>query len=139
MNTSDAAKLLTVAAGFDRRQVTDITATAWAAALDGYTYPECERAIIDHHRDPETRGQYLTVGHVLDRVEADTRARKGDVEADVRSAKARGLIDESWPRREPLPADVAARLSFMRDQERLEARKFNELERGDDEDGDDAA
>lgn len=132
MNRTDAAKLLTVAAGFDRRQVTEITATAWAAALDGYTYAECERAIIAHHRDPATRGQYLTVGHVLDRVEAEKRAAKGDVEADVRSAKARRLIPESWPKREPLAGDIAAKLSYLREAERIEARKFSELDPGDD-------
>lgn len=124
MTPVEAAKLLTVAAGFDRRQVTEVTATAWAAALTGQTYADCERAIIEHHRDPVTRSQYLTVGHVLDRVESWARASKGDVEADVRSAIARGLIGADWPKREPLPGDVAARLSFLRERERDEARRF---------------
>lgn len=127
MNRTDAAKLLTVAAGFDRRQVTEVTATAWAAALHGYNYRECETAIIEHHRDPATRGQYLTVGHVLDRVEHDNRAKRSDVEADVRSAKARGLIEQSWPKREPLPGDVAALLAAARERDRQTATRFLEL------------
>ncbi|MEW1706966.1 hypothetical protein AB0230_06965 [Microbacterium sp. NPDC089190] len=121
MNTSEAAKLLTVAAGFDRRQVTDVTATAWAAALKGHTYSECERAIIAHHRDPATRTTYLTVGHVLDRVEAGDRTSAADVETDVRAAKARGIIVQDWPRREPLTPEAAYKLRAARERDRQEA------------------
>jgi len=121
MNTSDAAKLLTVAAGFDRRQVTEVTATAWAAALDGHSYAECERAIIAHHRDPARRTTYLTVGHVLDRVEAGDRTSTADVEADVRSAKARGIIPADWPRRRELTPEAAYRLAQARERDRQEA------------------
>lgn len=127
MTPTDAGKLLTVAAGFDRRQVTEVTATAWALALNGYEYADCERAIIEHHRDPATRRDYLTVGHVLDRVEAYARGKVSDVEADVRSAKARGLIDRDWPKREPLPGDVAARLSIARQRDLEESRRLGEL------------
>jgi len=131
MNATEAAKLLTVAAGFDRRQVTEITATAWAAALTGHDYQECETAIIAHHRDPATRGQYLTVGHVLDRVEAARRdVRAVDIEADVRSAKARGLIGQDWPRRDPLPESIARRLADLRELDRSEARRIAELTGG---------
>lgn len=128
MNRVDAAKLLTVAAGFDRRQVTEVTATAWAAALTGYQYGECEAAIIAHHRDPATRAAYLTVGHVLDRVEAANRAKTADVEADVRSAKARGLVDRDWPRRDPLPPAIAAKLAASREADRQTAVRYLEVE-----------
>lgn len=131
MNVTEAAKLLTVAAGFDRRQVTELTATAWAAALDGYRYVECERAVIEHHRDPATRTTYLTVGHVLDRVEHAARAGAADVETDVRAAKARGIIAADWPRREPLPPDAAYKLAAARDRDRQEAARYGELEAGD--------
>ena len=124
MNTTEAAKLLTVAAGFDRRTVTEVTATAWAAALDGYGYHECEQAIIAHHRDPGTRGQYLTVGHVLDRVEKQARALTADVEADVRSAKARGIIPADWPARDPLTPAAAASLAMARNRDRVEAARY---------------
>lgn len=130
MNVTEAAKLLTVAAGFDRRQVTELTATAWAAALEGYGYVECERAVIEHHRDPATRTTYLTVGHVLDRVERDARASTVDVETDVRAAKARGIIGADWPRREPLPPEAAYRLAQARERDRQEAIRFAELEAG---------
>lgn len=127
MRTTEAAKLLTVAAGFDRRQVTEVTATAWSAALTGYGYAECEAAVIAHHRDPATRGQYLEVRHILDRVEAHHRARTADVETDVRAAKARGLIAPSHPPREPLPTEVALLLQRARERDRQEARRHLEL------------
>lgn len=128
MNKTDAAKLLAVASGFDRRQVDELTAAAWASALDGYSYSECERAIVAHHRDPATRLQYLTVGLVLDRLEQNQRTRRTDVEADVRSAKARRLIDENWPAREPLPTEAAYKLAAARERDRLEAVRLTEIE-----------
>lgn len=128
MNKTDAAKLLAVASGFDRRQVDELTAAAWAMALDGYGYVECEKAIVEHHRDPKTRTSYLTVGHVLDRVETGRRMRSSDVEADVRSAKARGLIDGEWPARKPLPQETAERLARARERDRQEAIRLGELE-----------
>lgn len=128
MNKTDAAKVLAVASGFDRRQVDELTATAWAAALDGYTYSECEKAVIAHHRDPLTRTSYLTVAHVLDRVEAGRRMRTADVEADVRSAKARGILGADWPARKPLTEEDAARLARARERDRQEAIRLGELE-----------
>lgn len=125
MNKTEAAKLLAVASGFDRRHVDELSATAWAAALHGHSYAECERAIIAHHRDPATRATYLTVGHVLDRVEAAARVRTSDVEADVRSAKARGLIPAEWPRNRPLFAEVAEQLAAARERDRQEALRYS--------------
>ncbi|WP_402843735.1 hypothetical protein [Microbacterium sp. GXS0129] len=124
MNRTEAAKALAVASGFDRRQVDELTATAWAAALDGYHYPEVEAAIIAHHRDPATRHEYLTVAHVLDRVESINRARFADVEADVRVAKALGFIRRDWPAREPLPVEAAGRLSAHRAGVRAEEKRI---------------
>lgn len=123
MNISEAAKLLTIASGFDRRQVDELSATAWASALDGHTYAACERAIIAHHRDPATRTAYLTVGHILDRVEEGLRLNAADVETDVRSAKARGIVPADWPARQPLDAESAHQLHAARNREREEAAR----------------
>lgn len=128
MNIPEATRLLTVASGFDRRQVDELTATAWAKALDDRSYPECERAVIAHHKDPLTRGQYLTIGHLLDRVEAGERTARGDVEADVRAAKARGIIPADWPRREPLTPQATFQLAQARDRDRAEAVRFAQVE-----------
>lgn len=121
MNIIEAAKLLTVAGGFDNRRADEINTTAWLAALGQYTYSECEAAVISHFTDTATRHEYLRVGHVLDRLEASNRVRTADVEADVRSAKARGLIAQDHPRKEPLPASVADRLAEARRADAAEA------------------
>lgn len=123
MNISEAARLLTIASGFDRRQVDELSATAWASALDGYTYAECERAIIAHHRDPTTRTAYFTVGHLLDRVEQGLRLNAADIETDVRSAKARGIVSADWPARQPLDPEAARQLQTARDRDREDAAR----------------
>lgn len=125
MNDLEAAKLLTIAAGFDRRQVTEMTARAWAAALSDQSYSDCERAVIEHYRDADTRREYLSVGHVLDRVEQWQRASRKQIEDDVRSAKARGLIDRDWPARDRLPADVAQALADARTRDADTSRQLS--------------
>lgn len=114
MNKIETAKLLTIAAGFDNRRVDDVMTAAWLELLGGFPFDACKMGVLDHYRDPKTRHTYLTAAHILDRVEVWQRASSGDVEADVRSAKARQLIDGSWPKREPLPPDVAVKLSIAR-------------------------
>lgn len=114
MNIIEVGKLLAVAAGFDNRHADDLQTAAWHELLGGYTYTQCHAALIGHYRDPDTRHKYLTAAHILDRLEIAERGKTYDIEADVRSAKARGLIDDSWPRREPLPPDVAALLKIAR-------------------------
>lgn len=128
MNRSEAAKLLTVASGFDRRQVDELTATAWASALDGYSYGQVEAAIIGHFTDVETRRDYLTIGHVLDRLERTDRTRRHEIADDVRSAKARGIIDRSWPNSNRLPADVLSHLRELREAERSELKALGGAE-----------
>lgn len=126
MNLTETSKLLTVASGFDRREVTEVTVAAWQLALADVPYEACVQAVTRHFTDPATRHAYLEVGHVLDRLEAGQRTRLHEVLADVRSAKARRLIDAGWPRDRPLPADVAARLASVR----RAARAGAELEAG---------
>lgn len=128
MNKSDVVKTLTIAAGFDNRRVDDVMTAAWLELLGDFTFEQCRAAVLDHYRDPKTRHQYLTAAHVLDRVEAYARAQSGDVETDVRSAKARGLIGQEWPKRKPLPADVALSLQTARDRDRAEAARYAEIE-----------
>jgi len=122
VNKTETAKLLTIASGFDRRQVDELTAGAWASALTAYTFEQAQAAVVQHFRDPATRHEYLSIAHVLDRLERDTRARKADVEADVRSAKARGLIEPTYPANEPLPEDVRVLLFAARERDRETAR-----------------
>lgn len=130
MNTQDAAKLLAVAAGFDNRRPDDLATAAWLELLGDFTYEQCRAAIVAHYRDPATRHQYLTAAHVLDRVEAGERTSVDEVEADVRSAKARGIIAQDWPRRQPLTPEATYRLRAARERQRREADGHGEIEPG---------
>lgn len=123
MNDVEAATLLAIASGFDRRQVTEVTARAWSLALEGRDYAECERAVIQHFKDPATRGEYLTIGHVLDRIDSEQRLGASAIAADVRSAKARGMIGQDWPVKEPLPERVRIELQAARIRELAEAKE----------------
>lgn len=130
MNKIDAAKVLAVAAGFDNRRPDDLAVAAWMELLGGFTFEECRAAIVAHYRDPLTRHTYLTAAHVLDRVEKSARARTVDVEADVRSAKARGIIPADWPAREQLNPEATYQLQAARERDRAEAVRLGELGAG---------
>lgn len=121
MNTQEAAKLLAVAAGFDNRRPDDLATAAWLELLGDFPYEHCRAAIVAHYRDPVTRHQYLTAAHVLDRVEVLGRTTAAEVEVDVRSAKARGIVSADWPRRKPLDPEAAYRLQAARERDRQEA------------------
>lgn len=114
MNKTEVAKLLTVASGFDRRQVDTITVEAWylvpeIAAAD---YTEALQAVIDHQTGSHS-GEYLQVHHVVDRLRqaAGHNAWTGH---DVRVAKALGFIAADWPEQEPLPVDAVKDLADWR-------------------------
>lgn len=129
MNRTEVAQLLTLASAFDRRKVDEPTVHAWWAVLRDFDYRLAEQAIIEHQAGP-LRKEYLTVGHVADAVRTASRQNPEQIEVDVRSAKARRWIPEDWPRRQPLPADMAARLAEARSGARQTAETFGELEAG---------
>jgi hypothetical protein len=72
VNAIEASKLLAVAAGFDRRKVAEADVIAWAAALHGLSYDDCEQAVIAHYT---TSTDWLMPGHVRGRVRAMHRDR----------------------------------------------------------------
>jgi hypothetical protein len=130
VNKTEVAKLLTIVSGFDRRQVDEMTVEAWHSIpeIADAPYEVGQTAVMAHFRDPLTRNEYLTVGRVLDRIEVDARSKLADIEADVRSAKARGLLEPTYPPREPLPADVKVLLFQARERDRETARLMYEVE-----------
>lgn len=129
MNRTEVAQLLTLASAFDKRKVDDPTVLAWHAVLKNFDYGLAEQAVIEHQAGA-LRREYLTVGHVVDAVRAASRQNPEQIEVDVRSAKARRWIPQDWPRRQPLPADMAARLAEARTGARVAAEAFGELEAG---------
>jgi hypothetical protein len=124
MNKVEVGQLLAIASGFDRFVTVDrVTTEAWFLALKDVPYPLAQQAAVAHYTGPHGT-KPLTVRDVLAAVEVDTRMTDDAIEADVRSAKARGLIGRDWPKREPLPGDVAARLSLARQRDVEEARTY---------------
>jgi hypothetical protein len=124
MKESEVGKLLTFASGFDRRQVDHGTVYAWGKvlnALGDVSYQAAEDAIVAHHMGPN-KGAYLNVGHIVDGLRASGRQNLDQIEGDVRSAKARGLVGVDWSVRDALPADVAEKLARAREHERNQAQ-----------------
>ena len=76
MTPADAARLLALAAAFDRRTVGEYDAVAWADALAGLTPDECAEAIRDHYRHSTI---WLMPAHIrahADRVRRDEAERQ---------------------------------------------------------------
>ncbi|KQW07636.1 hypothetical protein ASC66_01155 [Leifsonia sp. Root4] len=132
MDKIEIGKLLTLAAGFDNRKVDRMTVEAWALVpeMAGADYEAAKAAVVAHQTGPN-RSEYLTVGHIVAALRLGGRSTVAAVEADVRSAKARGLIESSWQPRAPLPTDVADALFTLREGERRAAAErfeFDQLE-----------
>lgn len=129
MKKSEIAQLLTIASGFDRRDVDDVTIESWSMVpeLIAADYEAATAAVIAHQTGPR-RGEYLTIGHIVDALRVTGRSASASVEADVRSAKARKMIDPEWPARQQLPPDVMDALTTLRDGERRAAASHIELD-----------
>lgn len=119
MNRQEIAQLLTVASGFDRRTVDKVTVEAWALVpgIQAADYEDAVAAVVAHVTGPE-RKEYLTVGHVVAATQVAARQTKELVAADVRSARARKLIDMDWPENKPVPKEVRHQLMESRDEAR---------------------
>jgi len=119
MTKAEIGKLLLFASGLDRFvQVGPVNTDAWFRVLGdcGATYAQAESACIAHYTGPDANRPF-TVAHVVALVAADNRSAVASIAADVRSAKARGLIERYWPEREPLPFDVRHALLTLRERE----------------------
>lgn len=123
MTKAEVGKLLLFASGLDRFvQVDQVTVDAWFRVLSGMdaTYDVAERACIAHYTGTDA-GRPFSVAHVTAAVAESNRSAQVLVEADVRSAKARGLVSRDWPARELLPLEVRNQLALARDQARATA------------------
>ena len=109
--------------------VDPVTIEAWALVPEmvAADFDAAVAAVVAHQTSPK-RGEYLTLGHIAEALKVDGRNSLAAIEADVRSAKARRLIDRSWPARERLPQDVADSLFTLRDLERRQAAQRLELD-----------
>lgn len=129
MNKVEIGKLLTLAAGFDNRKVDLVTTEAWSAVpeLVAADYEAAKAVVIAHQTGPKHH-EYLTVGHIVDGLRVAGRNSTAEIAADVRSAKARGLVGREWSESERLPEDVRDALFTLRDGERRAAAQRFMLE-----------
>lgn len=124
MNKKEIAQLLTIASGFDRRVVDPVTVESWhlVAAIREADYEDALAALLAHvAAQPK---EYFTVAHVVAHTQISSRQTKELIAADVRSARARGLVAMDWSESEPVPDDVRNRLTAIRDHDRQEAREI---------------
>lgn len=93
MTPADAARLLAIAAVYDKRTIGEVEASAWADALDGLAPRDCAEAIKAHYADSTA---WLMPAHVRERVahrrrEAARLRQNERVFAEIAQAKARAV------------------------------------------------
>jgi len=115
MNKHEVSLLLTLASGFDRRKVDELTVEAWHSVPDikMMAYSDCSRAVIDHQTGP-IREQYLTVGIVTDSVRSSLRMLPKQVAEDVRAARGYRLVESDWAESHLLPESIREALKTIR-------------------------
>jgi len=101
MTPGDAAKLLALAAAFDRRTVGEADAMAWASTLDDLRLEDCIDAVKNHYREST---EWIMPSHVRAGVRAIHRERI----AYVRQHDPHAVPDAD-------PDDVPAYLAAIRE------------------------
>lgn len=104
MNAAEAGKLLTIYAGTTGREVTAGMAHGMAMVLPDMPYTIGEAALAEFLRSPE--GGFALTPAMLQKYAVPILRR---LARDVRSAKLRGWIPDSWPAERPLPDTVRQR------------------------------
>jgi hypothetical protein len=126
VNQHEAKNLIGyISAGLDNRAISDVTAKIWSDLMPDIRVEDALAAVQAHILRPAPR-PYLDVALIIEGVRRITRQTPEAIEADVRSARARGLVGPEHSLRDPLPPAVAARL---RDARAEFAREAAEIER----------
>jgi hypothetical protein len=121
VTTATAARLLALAASFDNRTVSEITAQAWADALHDLEPDECAHAIRSHFRESDV---YLMPVHIRQRVKA-----RREILARAKPVADHNAIPDADP--DDVPAYLAAvRTSRFRASHELPARPVQQLIEG---------
>lgn len=119
MKPSEVADLLSLSVELDRfstaDKMTPEKVVAWAAVFaqeaPGMTFAEAQPLVIKFYG---TAGESLTPFALIELWKRSRRLVPAQIEADVRVAKAIGLIPADHPPRGALPASVARELSEYR-------------------------
>lgn len=124
MDKKDTAALLAMAGAFDRFiRIDDLMVAGWQLALGDVPVDAAKQAVLEHYTG-DTAHRPITPADILMSVKRAARMVPSMIEADVRSAKARGLVSKDWPDRDQLPADVMQRLVEAREADRVRAARY---------------
>lgn len=124
MNIEDTAKLMTIAAAYDGRIVVDpLSIQAWHEILEPFVYEEAKDVVIAHQISPD-RHRVLHVGDIREALGVRARRGRSQIEADVRSAKARGIITAEWPPAQELESEAMHALTEARQHEAAIGREW---------------
>lgn len=111
----ETGQLLVIVKAFDNRKLDPAVARVWAMQLGRNvpqaTYQEAEAVVMDWF---STDNPYFELRHLVDGLKRKHRMMPAQVEADVRAAKAFGLLDKSHPASERLPVEAAQALAGAR-------------------------
>lgn len=122
MQLAEVGKLLTIIRSFDNRKLEESTAMAWKMILDrevpDATMAQATEVVMQWFA---AQNPYFEARHLITGLKREMRLDRPQIAADVRSAKARGMVESSWSERDPLPWEVANRLAAVRLRERTEA------------------
>lgn len=125
MNKVEVGQLLTLASGFDRREVDRVTVEAWFLVLEGYDYETCKAGVVAHQTGPD-KDQYMKVGHITEYSDFVNRKTASQIRTDVISARARGLVGTDWPVNRELPEAAKSKLSDARAAAKAEEERYAE-------------
>jgi hypothetical protein len=109
-----------ISAAWDNRVLSEATATFWHEELAGVPVDVAKAAVRAHFTGGDGKPAYLDLATLLAGCRRIMRRSRGAMQADVRSAKARRMIDADWSESEPLPDDVSDRLYAARSREAAE-------------------
>lgn len=122
MQLAEVGKLLAIIRSFDNRKLDESTAMSWKLMLDREVaearLEDATEVVLDWFAK---ENPYFEVRHLITGLKKMMRFGKFNIESDVRSAKARGMIGADWPESKVLPWEVRDRLAKARGVERAEA------------------
>jgi hypothetical protein len=121
MNVEEAARIITILSTADNRTLDKPTASAWALFLSDVSYSDAERAVVDLVNESR---EYITPKSIRDWVRQHNRQSAYEIAADVRAARARGIVSADWPDKQPLDSDARQKLSLARERDRSTALQY---------------
>lgn len=126
MKKSEVSELLSFMSGMDNRIVDEARISAWFLIVGDIDAKDAAAIVVEHYK---TSRSYLEAVDIVEGAKRLHRLLPKQIEADVRGARARGLVDPEWPEHRPLPAEAQAKLADARANDRLEADRVFETDR----------